>query len=219
MLIESDKLIEATNIYGGCIAEFQNVIPNAKETIKKIENQLIIEDSPFGVYWEKAQVFGKNGTGVISDIRTNTTFPLNHLAKLDQICNELNNTFYENAYAAVTWYKERFGIEDMLYENANESLFLLRYQLGEKYGAHYDGGTNSGRCVSPILYLNDDYEGGELEFIHHGIKIKPQEGSLFLFPSNYAYKHIAHPVIKGTKYAIVTFFHDREESNLSQQGQ
>jgi predicted 2-oxoglutarate/Fe(II)-dependent dioxygenase YbiX len=67
-----------------------------------------------------------------------------------------------------------------------------------------------GRVVSAILYLNDDYEGGHLEFPNFGIKIKPQAGMLILFPSNYAYTHAAHPVTKGTKYALVTWIRDRQ---------
>jgi predicted 2-oxoglutarate/Fe(II)-dependent dioxygenase YbiX len=59
------------------------------------------------------------------------------------------------------------------------------------------------------VYLNDDYEGGEVEFVNFGIKIKPQPGMLLLFPSTYPYAHIAHPVTSGVKYAIVTWIHDR----------
>jgi hypothetical protein len=33
---------------------------------------------------------------------------------------------------------------------------------------------------------------------------------LILFPSNYAYSHIAHPITNGTKYAMVTWIKDRE---------
>ena len=36
-----------------------------------------------------------------------------------------------------------------------------------------------------------------------------QTGMLLLFPSNYPYAHIAHHVTSGTKYAIVTWLHDR----------
>ena len=41
------------------------------------------------------------------------------------------------------------------------------------------------------------------------IKIKPSPGMLAIFPANYAYSHIAHPVKTGTKYAIVTWLHDQ----------
>ena len=42
------------------------------------------------------------------------------------------------------------------------------------------------------------------------IKIKPQPGMLILFPSNFAYTHIAHPVTSGSKYALVTWIKDRD---------
>ena len=67
-----------------------------------------------------------------------------------------------------------------------------------------------GRSVSAICYLNDDYEGGELEFVNFKLKIKPQAGMMILFPSNFAYMHIAHPVTSGTKYAMVTWIRDRQ---------
>jgi hypothetical protein len=207
MIIQSDKTIEPTNIYAGCIAEFENIWPNHKEVIETIEGELVKENSPLHTHWQRARVVGNR----VSDIRTNTIFYVATMSEIDKTCNELNNRFYADAYAAVIWYRNHFGIEEQIYESETEELCLLRYQTGQKYGAHYDGSTKSGRSVSPILYINDDYEGGELEFVHHGIKIKPKAGSLYLFPANYAYAHIAHPVTSGTKYAIVTFFHDRED--------
>jgi predicted 2-oxoglutarate/Fe(II)-dependent dioxygenase YbiX len=86
---------------------------------------------------------------------------------------------------------------------------MLRYKGGQQYKAHADGTTADGRSVSAIVYLNNDYEGGEVEFVNFGVKIKPEPGMLLLFPSNYPYTHIAHPVISGTKYAIVTWMKDR----------
>ena len=62
------------------------------------------------------------------------------------------------------------------------------------------------RQMSMVAYLNDEYEGGELEFINFDLKIKPQKGSVILFPSAFPYAHIAHPVDIGTKYAMVTWF-------------
>jgi predicted 2-oxoglutarate/Fe(II)-dependent dioxygenase YbiX len=53
--------------------------------------------------------------------------------------------------------------------------------------------------------LNDDYEGGEINFPRFNLKIKPEKNSLILFPSNYVYNHSAEPVKNGTKYAIATF--------------
>ena len=59
------------------------------------------------------------------------------------------------------------------------------------------------------VYVNDNFDGGVLEFKNKDYSVKPEPGMLILFPSNYAYTHIAHPVETGTKYAVVTWLHDR----------
>tara|TARA_Y100000992_G_scaffold223066_1_gene155077 strand:- start:78 stop:620 length:543 start_codon:yes stop_codon:yes gene_type:complete len=57
--------------------------------------------------------------------------------------------------------------------------------------------------VSALLYLNDDYEGGE--FVVAGKEIKPNKGSSVIFPSNFLYPHQAKKVIEGTRWSIVAW--------------
>lgn len=104
--------------------------------------------------------------------------------------------------AALSKYKNS---NQHLTTKSDEGYFLLRYDAGDHYVEHCDG-TAVPRVASAILYLNEDYEGGELEFPRHGIFIKPSKNSLVMFPSNFAFPHIAHPVKKGTKYCVVTWF-------------
>jgi hypothetical protein len=86
---------------------------------------------------------------------------------------------------------------------------LLRYQEGERFGLHTDailGRSEGFRQLSALIYLNDDYTGGETYFPRQNIKFKARAGDLLLFPSNFCYPHEALPVTKGTKYAVVTWF-------------
>jgi predicted 2-oxoglutarate/Fe(II)-dependent dioxygenase YbiX len=63
-----------------------------------------------------------------------------------------------------------------------------------------------------VYYPNDDYEGGELEFIHFGVKVKPKAGQLFLFPSSYIYEHRITDIGDGEpRYTIVAFFCNIDE--------
>jgi hypothetical protein len=54
-----------------------------------------------------------------------------------------------------------------------------------------------------ILYLNDDFDGGEVYYKDLGIKIKPKKNSLIIHKSEI--KHEVLPVIKGNRYSMTTF--------------
>ena len=196
------QLIKPTKIHAGCVAEYENIWTNCAELIDVIEQEANDPDS--GVVFNKAAT---QGGGEFDKRRTNKHLGLSKTAEVNEPLREINNKFYFTLASVIPTYREMFGLEEELY--MTEGFNLLRYQTGQEYKAHFDGGTATRRSVSPILYLNDDYAGGELEFVNHNLKIKPKAGSLFLFPSSYPYRHIAHPVVDGTKYAIVTWLHDR----------
>jgi len=193
---------------GGCIEIFENAWPDPARTISMIESRT--SDPTRDTRWEKATTFGG---GQFQDLRTNKHLGITNYAKLcnDEVFQNIHNQFYALLLSTTLGYCSRFKIEEPLW---HEEYNLLKYSNNQAYGRHYDGTTNIGRAVSAICYLNNDYEGGELEFPNFGIKIKPEPGMLILFPSNYAYAHIAHPIVSGTKYAIVTWLRDRD--NLSQ---
>ena len=54
-----------------------------------------------------------------------------------------------------------------------------------------------------VLYLNDDFEGGDFIFPDHHIRVRPEPGMLVCFPSNHHYKHGVEPVTRGNRYSIV----------------
>ena len=59
--------------------------------------------------------------------------------------------------------------------------------------------------LSSLFYLNDDYEGGEIEFPSFDIKYKPEAGDLIMFPSSYAYRHKVNSVLSGIRYSIASW--------------
>ena len=187
---------------GGCIDVFENAWPNPQETIELIEKECA--DSESGISWHRAETIGQ---GIHQSTRTNYDIAISYVAEEtgNLLAQNIHNQMYIMLLAATLPYAKRNQIDQMYNENYN----VLRYRTGQEYHAHCDGSTGSGRAVSAICYLNDDYKGGEIEFPNFGVKIKPEPGMLLLFPSSYPYKHTAHPVTEGTKYAIVTWIHDR----------
>ena len=57
--------------------------------------------------------------------------------------------------------------------------------------------------ASVLLFLNDDFKGGD--FIISDITYKTKKGSAIVFPSNFMFPHEVKLVEKGTRYSIVTW--------------
>lgn len=206
--MNSNGLVNGPNeILGGAIAIYENIWDNLEKDLDFF-NQIPF-DSESGLFFSKATVGSENCSDDpnIKNIRTNSSLSLTKGSKIDETLKNVNDKFMKIMSDSLSSYQKIFDINDpFIYTEDNN---LLKYTENQKFGSHYDGNSSSKRHISPILYLNDDYIGGEIEFVNFNIKIKPKAGTLIVFPSNYAYRHIAHPVISGTKYAIVTWIHDR----------
>jgi hypothetical protein len=65
-----------------------------------------------------------------------------------------------------------------------------------------------------LLYINDDYEGGELDFRDYDITINPLVGELVTFPGGIENVHQVKVVESGTRHTIGAFW-DYAESEYS----
>lgn len=195
--------LEPSTVVGGCIEIYENAWPNPSQTIEMIENEISKNQN---VFWTKA---GTIDSGQNQNYRTNKILAVSEGAHLDNnaVLQNVHNQFAMLLYATTIPYAQRHMINETLY---HEGYGLLKYYPSEEYKYHYDSTTAIARVISAVCYLNDEYEGGEIEFKHFGIKIKPEPGMLILFPSNFAYGHTAHPIKSGIKYALVTWLRDRQ---------
>lgn len=103
--------------------------------------------------------------------------------------------------------KQLYPFAEKNIKSREHTMHLLRYDSSGHLPAHQDQGVSS-RILSVLLYLNDDYDGGEIEFRHSGIKFKPEAGSVLFFPSNFLYVHEVYPVTKGPRYALPNWYHN-----------
>jgi hypothetical protein len=122
-------------------------------------------------------------------------------SKESLILQALWQDVYDAQFAAVQDYSNIHNIGELKYW---EAFNFIRYVPGQHFMEHHDHGFSYNCTVSLVAYINDDYEGGELYFRLQKLKIKPEAGDLYIFPSNFMYPHQAMPVISGTKYSIVT---------------
>ncbi len=85
---------------------------------------------------------------------------------------------------------------------------LQRYQPGEYYHWHIDGGSHqfADRQLVAIWYLNDvPGPGGETEFLFQDVQIRPEQGKLLLFPPFWTHEHRAATLNEGVKYIATTW--------------
>jgi predicted 2-oxoglutarate/Fe(II)-dependent dioxygenase YbiX len=89
---------------------------------------------------------------------------------------------------------------------SNRSYQLVRYTEGQFFVDHTDTTEEFPRKISTLLYINDDYLGGEIVFTKLNLSLKPEKDTLIIFPSSSDFSHSAEPIISGTKYVIVGFW-------------
>lgn len=61
---------------------------------------------------------------------------------------------------------------DLSDDHSVEPLQILRYQPGEEYRPHYDtlARMQNQRVLTFLIYLNEDYDGGETLFLRPGLR-------------------------------------------------
>ena len=75
---------------------------------------------------------------------------------------------------------------------------------------HEDGSYNeSQRTAVWMIYLNEDFEGGETEFFYQKRRIKPTTGTVVIWPAGYTHTHRGNLVLKGTKYIVTGWFYQQ----------
>lgn len=124
---------------------------------------------------------------------------------------EISNALYSTLDEALEHYSNvlyPFAAKNI--KGREYNINLLRYSPGGHLPAHQDQGVST-RVLSSVSYLNDDYEGGEIEFVNSNVRIKPPAGSIIFFPSNFLYVHEVHPIHYGQRYSLPHWFHNRKD--------
>tara|TARA_B100000424_G_scaffold9860_1_gene7406 strand:+ start:138 stop:797 length:660 start_codon:yes stop_codon:yes gene_type:complete len=62
------------------------------------------------------------------------------------------------------------------------------------------------RDYSSIIYLNDNYEGGNTIFPNQNYKTTPKAGKLIVFPSGSSHPHGVTEVTSGVRYTLAMWF-------------
>ena len=92
---------------------------------------------------------------------------------------------------------------------AGEPLQILRYEPGQQYRPHFDAydDTDNQRVFTMLVYLNEDYVGGQTVFTYNGLAFRGRTGDGLLFRNATASgardehaQHASLPVSQGEKW-------------------
>jgi hypothetical protein len=124
--------------------------------------------------------------------------------------------------------REKISAATRLPIAAMEPPQVFHYAVGQEFKPHYDflydgksgygrdGDYHGDRIATFLLYLNDDYEGGELEFPHIGLRHRGRRGDAVYFANvdsegrrERLSLHAGLPITRGEKFILSQWIHDR----------
>ena len=180
--------------YSGVLKPELNIVNRLEEVLGNQTNPYEWRPALVGYYESKPEYRDCFDFKPNEDTAKSDTFTNGALSSLWQDCYDYQNV-------AVQDYRAHFNVHELRYW---EAMNFIKYYPGQHFNEHVDHGGTYNCTVSLVAYLNDDYEGGEINFRTWDFTIKPKAGDLLIFPSNYMYPHTALPVKDGVKYSIAT---------------
>jgi len=84
----------------------------------------------------------------------------------------------------------------------NELFRFYRYERGHRFKGHYDESyvrrDGEASCFTFMVYLNDNFQGGDTTF--RGLRVRPRQGMALLF--RHSLFHEGSEVTQGVKYVL-----------------
>jgi len=179
------------------------------------ECDFVIDASEKLNLYERSTIYStKLKRSVLADWRTSSSFE-----DIDGCFDEIKKKCYDvlkNKFL----YIPNFSVDHF------EKTQIQRYCVGEFVGSHLDcfngygnNITDNDKIATMIIYLNDNFEGGETHFDDLEIKSNPKKGSGLFFCYDYGSqlnqktKHQGLPVTEGTKYIITCWIRKKPITN------
>jgi hypothetical protein len=121
----------------------------------------------------------------------------------------INKTISDGLISTMDHYSKTHDIQvskDFMYglNTRQRPLTINKYFTNAELSSHVDSfGDDNSPILTTVMYLNDNYDGGSLCFKNQNIDIKPEAGSLVIFPATPPYYHESKKILMGTKYMVL----------------
>ena len=169
----------------------------------------------------------------LNEVRPDFWKPISFYESYSSGYPEDNDPILEEFGLPNNWFSDLYQrFRDIVAEIANVpepklsriSFHSQKWEPGAFAPMHSDNTSNEGTYgaftrsrYAAFLYLNDDFEGGELSFPEHDLTILPKTGMLAAFHGGHSNMHEVKVVKKSNRYTIGSFFDDREEEDYDQE--
>jgi|2_EtaG_2_1085320.scaffolds.fasta_scaffold17056_3 hypothetical protein len=173
---------------------------------KKICRDVINNFNCKSMQWKKGLVYKneeevikkdeKNSTDYTHDFQDGFSFLKEYHDSLHQVMNEYVTVFPATEAHNLWGLWSLVNIQRYL---PNEGFYKFHSEKGVK-------GHILKRHLVFMTYLNTIEEGGETEFFHQKIKVKPEEGLTLIWPAEWTYLHRGCIAPKEIKYIITGWF-------------
>jgi len=173
------------------MTQWEQIFPDSQDALRGV-SKLLDWDLSYNEsnnYWPK------------KDVSESESFGEAHKKSLEAI-----NMIEEDYIKALNVWAQKTN--NSMPHHITRNYCIRKYRVGGAMGPHIDRNIlnplNSMDWTS-LIYLNDDYEGGELVFDQLGYSIKPSAGSVVFLPCLASHK--VYEVLSGNKTYIFLFMH------------
>ena len=196
--MNKEEIAPGIVVYKDVIERYETLIENIEEVV-----------STKLISWAQASVKADKNIEVETKYRDTqiivipyVTNPTEDLSSPEKAFDSSIRIIFFNSFNNVELdYLKSFEVQTQ----THDAYSILKYGIGQKFTNHIDDHKDFHRRVSTVYYLNDNYTGGEINFPRFNISYKPKANEMLIFPSTYVYNHSVSPVIKGTRYAVVSW--------------
>lgn len=121
------------------------------------------------------------------------------------------DSFWIESWEAVRWYSPYHQTAHIDYIDPDFDRSKLPADFDSSFFTPEEESLYRKHCTTKhytgMIYMNDDFEGGELYFPYHNdFEIRPKPGMLVIFSGNIFNPHGIRPITSGTRYVHTTFW-------------
>ena len=180
------------------IWEYDNVVSSEMcDTIVRLIQQSAVHDKYL------------TSNTIRSKVRNNSCINVSQVGREDEsmaYADKMIHAIFSNIHAHyVLCNKRYFSLQNAQYLLDTSCAYVYRtYDKSDYYDWHIDSSDHAHLLFSYILYLNDDFRGGDTLFLNQRLKVKPKKGSMLCFPCDMQTVHKSTAIQEGKKNIIWT---------------